>query len=188
MDRSNPYDGALMLTGTLPERVDFRRLAADEAVLRAQVPVSRFIRFADVLASSEGEVQVDLQGHVDEEGRRIVTGSAEANVQVFCQRCLEPMPLEVHADIALAVVSSEEQAKALPGRLDPLMQGGDPVDVYEILADELLLSMPIVSYHPVGECEATVVLSGLAAEADIVVEKPNPFAVLAGLKAKSSDS
>lgn len=180
----------MLKAATLPRLVDFRRLAAHDGVLRGEVPVAELTRFAELLQGGGGAVSVDLQCGHDEDGNATVKGRADCTVRVLCQRCLEQMELSLSAGIALGVVSSEADAGRLPASLEPLVQGAEPLDAYEVLADELILSLPLVSFHPPELCAVAQDYStGAAADEPAASGKPSPFGVLASLKvSKTTDS
>jgi len=110
----------------------------------------------------------------------------------LCQRCLKPLPLPVDAQFSVAVVWSDEEASRLPKELEPYIVGEEPQDVRELVEDELIISVPYVSYHDEGQCVA----EGYEKLADIVepelmapVEaKENPFKVLEQLKDSAKKS
>ncbi len=67
------------------------------------------------------------------------------------------------------------------------MIAGSEVDFWEVVEDELLLSVPTFPYHADHSCElnaggATEPTPGEQAAEDIVDEGSNPFAALAALK------
>jgi uncharacterized protein len=179
-----------MFDEPLPKQADLRKYTAKQATFNARLPLSCFPRFASSLAASgkdEDSVVANLQFDVDNQRHRTLIGDVDCEVSVICQRCMQPMRIHIHADIALAVVWDEEQAQQLPKSFDPLIVAEDElVDMNEILEDELLLAMPYVSYHNLGECEGK---QSYESTSDQVIkalaeaETENPFSVLGQLKA-----
>lgn len=97
-----------------------------------------------------------------------------------CQRCLEPVEVAVEADFNLGVAASEEAAKQLPRSYDPLIIEGEEIELLSVVEEELILSLPFDAYH--DDCSINTSFG----EAEAVAEdneKPNPFSVLAQLKA-----
>ena len=175
-----------MLNDPLPKQVDVRKLIVKSAEITAQEPVARLERLSGLLADDSGEALVNLRFFVDEGRFRKIEGDIRSTVNVICQRCLEPMPIALTAEVNLAVVWTEDEAKQLPRVLDPLIVGEDPIDLSEIVEEELILSLPIVSYHE-GECEGHSSFSSGDEEAAVAEEpKENPFSILEQLK--SSDT
>jgi uncharacterized protein len=136
----------------LPKLVDARKFAAVDSDISASVPVSQLPRFVEGLAGDQGLVDVDLHFFRDDQGFYRIEGKATTRVEVLCQRCLEAMPIDVDADFELAIVWTDEQAKALPKTLDPVLVGEEALSLYELVQDELILNMPFVSYHQMSDC------------------------------------
>ena len=75
---------------------------------------------------------------------------------------------------------TEEHAKNLPRYYDPLIVAGDDLELFPMVEEELILSLPIVPYH--DDCSVQTSF-GDVATTDNETDKPNPFSVLASLKA-----
>lgn len=163
----------------LPKQVDVRRLIAAGASLTVTEPVARFARLREMVESDEGCVDIALRFFIDEQGVRRIDGEVRTTLQVLCQRCLQPMALPVDSAFGVAVVWSDEDAGRVPRYLDPYIVGDEPQDLRDLIEDELIISVPYVSYHEVAECSA----APTAAAADAPAErKANPFTVLERLK------
>ncbi len=137
----------MQLHKDLPSEVSVARLVAAEAMLSGRMGIHQLTRLLDLLAGDEGWVDVEMRFARDDEGRRVINGSVSAEVAVFCQRCLEPMTLNVQQAFALAVVAGEDIAKQLPNELEPVIVTDDVLNVHALVEDELLLALPIVSLH-----------------------------------------
>ena len=108
-------------------------------------------------------------------------GSLQAQVNVFCQRCLKPLAIALADDIELALVRDEEAALRLDAKLDPWICEGHKLDLAELIEEQLILCTPIVSYHESGECmNQKDYVAGEDATESIASE--SPFAVLRSLK------
>ena len=103
---------------------------------------------------------------------------ADTDVHVTCQSCLEPMAVALHVDRLFRFVATEEEAllEDEESEEDVLSEPHD-VDLFALVEDELLLALPLVPRH--GGCIAAY---QDAEPAELVEEKPNPFAALAALK------
>lgn len=181
--RSYPYDGALMLTTLsqkqFPRLGDPRKFAQQGVTLEGFVAVSDLPRLASALEAADGEIAVRLQFAINEEGKRAVTGHAVGKLPLKCQRCLEAVYQEVESNISLGIVWDEEAAKSLPAYLDPWIAGEGAADFYEMIEEEVLLSLPIVAYHDELCVDRSLFSSGKPVE---VKETKNPFKVLEQLK------
>ena len=179
-----------MFDEPLPKQADLRKYAAKQATFNARLALSCFPRFASSLAENGQELDsviANLQFDVDSQRHRTIVGDVNCEVSVICQRCMNPMRIQLHADIHLAVVWDEEQAKQLPKSMDPLIVAEDErVDMNEILEDELLLALPFVNYHKVGECTGKQSYHSTSEQVQKALadaDTENPFSVLGQLKA-----
>lgn len=159
----------------LPRQVDVAKLCAQSLVLEGQVALAELPRLMEVLLESPKEAMLkpQLRFRVDDEGHRVMDGQFAITLPVICQRCLEPMEHPVRADFHCALVMTDEQAKGLPSHLEPVMVDGETgqLALYELLEDELLLSLPIAAFHE--HCDKKLQGSGEA--------RQKPFAGLAAL-------
>jgi len=184
-DRSYPYYCALMFSAPydkpLPRQGDPRKFAQQGVRISGFLPVEKLTRLQDLLLeSSDAQAQVDLAFGISEEGKLVVEGQALVGLTFTCQRCLGPVTVPVEATIELAMVRTEEDAKRLPKRLDPwiLAEEGE-TDLYTIVEEELLLSLPSVAFHPEACIDEQLLSSGEPVEAE---PAQNPFQVLKQLK------
>ncbi len=175
-----------MSYGPLPKKVDPRKLADREAEITGIAEVSAMPRLCSLLVDSHGEIHVSLKFAVDEQRLRVVTGSAHGSVMQTCQRCLEPVAVDVEAKVNLAMVLNEEQAKNLPRYYDPLIVEAEDVELLSLIEDELILSLPLVAYHE--DCSIQTSFGDADEAARTQENKPNPFSVLAELKGKTDKS
>lgn len=177
-----------MLTEQLPKEVNPRKLAAQGISINARLPLSSLPRLLGTLENDEGEIQVALRFDRDEQGLYCITGSIKTVVDVICQRCLETMSVALDCDVALAVVWDDVDARQLPKEYEPLVVGGDSLDLYEMVEDEIFLGLPFVNYHDPAECSGKQRFSTTPeTEGEIKAAKENPFGVLEKLKSNKSN-
>lgn len=162
-----------------PRQGDPRKFAQQGVTLEGFLPVAELSRLAGIVENTAGNLDVELAFGINEEGKRVVTGSVQGDVSLVCQRCLEPVRTPVECNISLAVVWDEEAAKALPDYLDPWIAGEGAADFYEMIEEELLLGLPAVAYHLEPCIDTRLYSSGKPVE---VKETKNPFKVLEQLK------
>lgn len=173
----------------IPDYVDARKIFAQQALIKGTIPVSRLPRFCELVAATQGDVQVRMKFDFDESNRRIIEGELDTQAQVLCQRCLEPMEIALHDEFRLAVVSSESKSEGLPKSLDPWICEDIKLVLAQVIEEQLILCMPIVSYHD-HDCieklsfEATEAKENGTARAANGANKPNPFDILKTLKDK----
>jgi uncharacterized protein len=104
---------------------------------------------------------------------------AQAHLPLGCQRCLSPVFEAVQIDRWFRFVESEEVALAEDDDCEEDLLVMQPqFDLLNLLEDELLLDLPLVPMHETCPDSSPVLDRPEASK------KPNPFAVLAGLKNK----
>jgi len=166
---------------TDPRKLDVAAVAADGLVLEGRWALHDFERLNEA-ARQEGEVMWSLRGQ-----RRPVAGgeaetwlylSAQARVWLECQRCLQPVAVDLNVARALRFVADEATAEALDAESeDDVLALPRSLDLHELVEDELLLALPLVPMH--DRCPQPLPMR--VGEAD-VESAPNPFAALAELK------
>ena len=171
---------------TLPHAVEALRCCQQQAVVQGEVALSALPRLAAQLQlTDEARASVVLAFRIDEQGRRCIAGTVVATLPLQCQRCLEVVDVPVSSELALALVWSDEQAAQLSRTLDPVLMTAPELDLYALVEEELLLALPLVPQHPVGQCAAP------AAAQDELPAQPvrdNPFQVLANLKTHTNNA
>ncbi len=95
---------------------------------------------------------------------------------IACQRCLDPMALELEIHKTYVFLRTEVEADQFPMDRDDeeAMVASTHFNLLEAIEDEILLALPHAPNHPVGQCQLRLV------EADL--EQTNPFKVLKNLK------
>ena len=175
-----------MSTGPLPRQADIRKFASLGAVLEGSVKVAKLDRVAQALANDSGSVDYCLRFGFADEGFPCIEGEVKGSVSVLCQRCLKPMDIKLASEFLLAVVADDERARQLPKRFEPLVVD-EVVDTVAVLEEELLLCLPIVSYHPQQQCSQKVGYQTPDVVSEVVDEpRQNPFDALAALKKPES--
>ncbi len=135
----------------LPSVVDPIELARAGARLAGALPLASMPRLVELGLARTGEVRIELEFGRDPHGQWRMSGSAECNLTVACQRCLEPMTLTVRAPIRLALVrpgTPEGGATAS----DDVIEVAGAVSLAALVEDELLLALPLAPMHDPRVC------------------------------------
>jgi uncharacterized protein len=166
-------------------KVDIWRAVAEGVTLAGRVPVGDFSRLHSLLfgaspSDSDAAVQYELSFCRNNDGRPVVCGTWAVVLTLQCQRCLEPVRVNLGRAVALECVGSEAAALRVRDGFDPLLVSEDPHDLSEIIEDEILLALPVVALHPEGACEAPAHRYSEVIEEVVEEEKKNPFSSLSG--------
>ncbi|HCL15808.1 MAG TPA: metal-binding protein [Pseudomonas sp.] len=170
-----------MLNGPIPPQVDPRKLADRGVTLKGELPLANMRRVGEQLVKSEGAVAVVLDFGRDQQRQYVIHGVLDTEVEMICQRCLEPAVLPIHSEFDFDMLWEGQSAAALPQGYDALEVGEDPLDLHGLVEEELLLALPIIPAHPEGACQHPEGFEAPEEPAD-EEKRPNPFSVLAQLK------
>jgi len=129
----------------------------------------------EYFADKDSPLHVVLQGGIDRFQRPFLDLKVQGCLHLLCQRCMQPMSFDLDEDARIVLFADES-------KLDEAMLSdegleGMPMDselsVRTLVEDQILMAMPYSPRHEhcAGENMAAVNR-----------DKPNPFAVLAGLK------
>ena len=169
----------------LPHYADTRWVFQQGAELRGTVALPRLPEFHSSLATDQASITASLQFSVDDSGHRLITGNVQAEVEVTCQRCLAPVGIQLQDKVSLALVKNEEDAARLKPELDPWICPDIKLQLAAVVEEQLLLSLPMVCYHPEGECTRKLDYTVGESPGDDesgATARENPFAVLQQLK------
>ncbi len=176
-----------MLESPLPNIIEPLKLATKNVRLQGCVDLKSLSRLrADLLPESLSEqASADLQLGLSADGLAIMTGSVRTVLHLECQRCLGSMDWPVDAKVSWVFAHNEEAAIHLPASSELILLEEESVSLFDLLEDELLLSLPSVPLHLEGQCMLpdTSVIQTHQAQSKGDVKK-SPFVVLADFKKK----
>lgn len=165
----------------LPSLIDPRKLALQGNLLEGTVDVEDLPRLASAVSAVCGPLQASVQFELDESRATIAHGNAQVTVETICQRCLDPLQIDLRAEFAVQVIWSEEQINRVAANYEPWLVLDKMASLNELLEDEILLALPLVNYHDVGDCTGdTFVPGGEVAQEQAVSD--SPFSILQQLK------
>ncbi|VAW77098.1 COG1399 protein, clustered with ribosomal protein L32p [hydrothermal vent metagenome] len=160
----------------LPERVEPVGLADAGRSFRGELEIRSLRRLAPLLADQDGKLHAQIEFRLDERCIRVLQGQVEGQIQLTCQRCLEPVKFAVNVAFVLGIVGSENEIAGLPEGYEPLMVDGEPQLTSALIEDEILLAVPAVPVHTDNQaCN-----SGYRNQQQQV--RDNPFSILEKLK------
>lgn len=172
-----------MNQGLFPVRVDPLKSVEQEAEFSASIAVSKLERLQNFLQDDSGESQVEIQFGHDEQGLPLLRGQCQAQVRMTCQRCMNPVDVDLSTNFELGIVFSDEQAKHLPKKYEPVLSEGDSLELLPVIEDELILSLPMYAYHTQCDDNELVAKAEEVKPVPVETEAPNnPFSVLEQLK------
>lgn len=156
--------------------------------LSSQCSVMLFSRAIDGLPEQDETQMIawQLWGETDAAGHRLLHVRLDGVVQLECQRCLEAFPFPVQVENTFLMVDQESElavGEDDPEALERILIARK-YDGFELLEDELILSLPYVPVHDVCPHLPKGVFSAGEQETPDI-ERKNPFKVLEQLKKDS---
>jgi uncharacterized protein len=173
-----------------PRRLDVAAFARAAGALQGRTPQTALQRLCDSLEPLPGEEAHDVDWRAVGSLRPVKGGeaelwlalSAQAQVMLQCQRCLQPVAQVLDVDRHFRFVRTEDEAVRLDEESeDDVLVLPRSLDVLELLEDELLLALPLVPRHEICPEPLPMSAGDLVAEED-GQEEPHPFAALAALR------
>lgn len=126
-------------------------------------------------ANKQSRIEFTLQGGRDRWQRLFLDLRIQADMPLLCQRCITPMPFDLDESSRIVLFTDEEsldEAMLADEELEGMLLTPE-LDVRELVEDQILMALPAAPRHE--EC-------GNVSLEKVNQDKPNPFAVLAGLK------
>jgi uncharacterized protein len=166
-----------------PKLRDVRKLADSRAVFDLDVALNELTDFPADLVAAGGSVHAHIV-FGREQGYAIARLELQASLQMTCQRCLAPMPVRVETSSPVLIVESEQEAEGAPAGWETFLAPEGRFVFEALIAEELLLALPIVPSHAeAAQCVPTTLYAGdagaNAGSADVAANRVSPPAAQA---------
>ncbi len=133
----------------LPAFIDPKRLAFQGTHLKGVVALTQMSLLGDMLCDIQGEAQIDWLFALDDKHRPTINGRVHAQITLLCQRCLKPMLYPVDVQVALLVLTEEQDYDDEPVGYEAITLNGTQVSLVKLIEDELILAIPIMAKHTI---------------------------------------
>jgi len=145
-------------------------------VIHDTIAASQLMRVKEKLASDAGSLDWSLLGEVSSSGEPTLHFELNGVLTIACQRCLEPIQLDLNIKSKFILVKDESEIPLEDEEVDDkdYLVADVAFDVMQLIEDEVLLAIPYAPMHNIKDCPAGDVVSELKA--------PNPFAALKDFK------
>ena len=140
------------------------------------IAASQLMRVKERLASDVGSLDWSLVGGVLSGGEPTLHFELKGTLAASCQRCLEPIQLDLNIKSKFILVKDESEIPVEDEEMDDkdYLVADVEFDVMQLIEDEVLLAIPYAPMHDIKDCPAGDAASELKA--------PNPFAALKDFK------
>jgi uncharacterized protein len=136
--------------------LEIDRLADGGADIDFAVPLAELSGLHSLRAGVSGNVSGRAH-FLRERGLAVAELTLKGVAQLQCQRCMQPLQLPLDARARVALVAAEEDIGKVPEDLEPMLAPDGRLSIGELVAEELLLTLPLVPLHGAGEaCGAQV--------------------------------
>ena len=148
--------------------------------IRDTIAHSDLQRAKDLLTAETESLRWQLSGEVSADKKARLHLTITGNIGVPCQRCLEPMIIELNIRSEFVLVKDESEIPSEEDDFedyDYLVAEAD-MNVLQLVEDEVLLALPYAPKHEIKDCAVKAEVNELKA--------PNPFAKLRDFKVVKS--
>lgn len=141
-----------MTSNKLPKFIQPLHMAERGVLLQGQLSLQQLSRLQDLLVNSTGEVQINWQLGIDDNGFAYIRGNLDTVLPLRCQRCWGTMMYPLHLMVSLSPILGEASVKKLPEQYEPLVLTEDQVTVADVIEEEILLALPLAAKHEDEGC------------------------------------
>ncbi|XAW88966.1 23S rRNA accumulation protein YceD [Vibrio sp. CDRSL-10 TSBA] len=168
----------------IPRTIDPGKAAQKRLDYDGIIQMSLFKRLEESVEGVKRDAQVSLSFGLDEQRLVVISGKANIEVDLECQRCNEVFTHECEVEFTYTPYKGQQSEEDAPDEYDlvDLNEYGE-VDLIQLVEDEFIINLPQVAMHDEADCSVTsdnMVFGELPDE--VLEEKPNPFDVLKSLK------
>jgi len=161
----------------LRRRYQIQKEVSRGGYYQGKIDLGDLVRLSEFLLSDQAKIAVEFGFSQSDYDTPIVQGRLKANLAVECQRCLEAMEILLQFDFNLLVDADDDIVAE--SSLDTVYSEDGTIDLFEVVEDEIILGLPLVTMHENVACNEFWQTQEQGAEKAI---KENPFSVLAKLK------
>lgn len=147
-----------------------------------KIPLVELVRLHDLLSDQEGELIYQISGQFDKNKRPGLYVEITGKIHLHCQRCLDKLVHHIDLQTFLILAKNETELDLADNddTIDAILAVPD-LDVFNLIEDEVILSLSIALCHANDECSMFKLKSNGNGSAD-KTQPAHPFAALAALK------
>jgi len=165
------------MRGKLPRTCNVQKETVRYGSFEGVISLSDLSRLAASVEDDKANINVTFEFYRNEIGLAVIRGKVKSSLNLNCQRCMQVMRVSIDCDFEFLL--GADDGDIIASGLDNIEIENGFIDVYDLIEDELILALPLVSRHEYQDCNE---YWSNQIDVDDAIEKENPFAVLAKLK------
>lgn len=175
------------INATMPQTISLDKWADTGFEWTGEVAPASFERLVSTLTDEHEQTNLQLSTNLYRHNNVLhLAFTLTGDVWLTCQRCLQPIAIDLSDDHDIALLEDESQVNLVNEEqdyliLDEIITEPAPerlLPVKKLVEDEILLKTPLAPKHE--DCEMTIDQVGDIPEEEV----ENPFAALSSLKGK----
>ena len=176
------------ISTSMPEHISLNKWEDTGFEWEGEIAPATFERLSAILTTEHEQANIQLSINLYRRSNVLhLAFQLASDVWLTCQRCLQPVDINLTDDYDIALLDDESQVRLINEEqdyllLDEVVTEQSPerlLPLKKLIEDEILLKTPMAPKH--DDCEMSVEQFGEIPEEE---ENENPFAALASLKGK----
>jgi uncharacterized protein len=134
------------MPGGASKQRDVNKLSDAQAILELDVAVGELADLPADLVCGGGPLHVQVE-FGRERGRMVAQVELTGELQLICQRCMQPMRWPVAISSSVVLVEAVSQADDTAAEQETVLAADGRLSIAALVGEELLLCLPIVPLH-----------------------------------------
>jgi len=126
---------------------DLESLADRGVTLSGELDIGQLSRLRGLLHSDSGSVRATLGFRQRGDGWLASEVEYRADVELVCQRCLEPFRQELEESVNVVIADSDSLPTTAPTGFEPFELEDGRLQPVQLIEDEVIVAIPLVPKH-----------------------------------------
>ena len=126
---------------------DLESLADRGVTLSGELNIGQLTRLRGLLHSDSGSVRATLRFRQRGDGWLASEVEYRADVELICQRCLEPFRQELVESVNVVIADSDSLPETVPTGFEPFELEDARLQPAQLIEDEIIVAIPLVPKH-----------------------------------------
>ena len=126
---------------------DLESLAVRGVTLSGELDIGQLTRLKGLLHSDSGSVRATLRFRQRGDGWLATELTLAGDVELNCQRCLEPFRYELTENVNVVLADSDSLPATVPAGFEPFELEEGRLQPAELIEDETIVAIPLVPKH-----------------------------------------